>query len=80
MARILLACKDEPWFGDFYESLPVNNGMKIKSGTIGGVLGYAGFHTSSLGIPYVFAILVSNYQGGTQAMRNQMFRVLDSLK
>lgn len=80
MSRILWSCQDEPWFDDFYKSLPVNNGMKIKSGTIGGVLGYAGYHTSALGIPYVFAILVSNYQGGAQAMRNQMFRVLDSLK
>jgi len=80
MSRILLACREEPWFEDFYESLPVNNGMKIKSGTIGGVLGYAGYHTSSLGIPLVFTILVSNYQGGAQAMRNQMFRLLDSLK
>jgi len=80
MSRILLACKAESWFEDFYESLPVNNGMKIKSGTIGGVLGYAGYHTSSIGIPYVFAILVSNYQGGAQSMRNQMFRLLDSLK
>lgn len=39
MSRILLACREEPWFEDFYESLPVNNGMKIKSGTIGGCWG-----------------------------------------
>ncbi len=80
MTRILLAIREEPWFEDFYESLPVNNGMKMKSGTIGGVLGYAGYHTSAAGTPYVFSIMISNYQGGAQSMRNQLFRLLDSLK
>src|SRR5690606_14886197 len=35
LARILLAAKKEPWFASFFESLPVYNGMKMKSGTIG---------------------------------------------
>lgn len=80
MAKILAACQQEPWFNDFYESLPVNNGMKMKSGTIGGVLGYAGYHTSADGVPYVFSMLVSNYDGGAQAMRRNMFKLLEVLK
>lgn len=80
MAEILAACQSEPWFNDFYESLPVNNGMKMKSGTIGGVLGYAGYHTSTEGVPYVFSMLVSNYEGGAQSMRRNMFKLLEVLK
>ncbi|SFB82512.1 D-alanyl-D-alanine carboxypeptidase / D-alanyl-D-alanine-endopeptidase (penicillin-binding protein 4) [Parapedobacter composti] len=80
MARILAAAKKEPWFGSFYESLPVNNGMKMKSGTISGVLGYAGYHTSKAGTPLVFALIVNNYQGNATPMRQRMFRLLDVLK
>ncbi len=80
MARILASVRHEPWFASFHESLPTINGMTMKSGTIGGVLGYAGYHTATDGTPLVFALLVNNYQGPAQAMRNRMFRLLDTLK
>lgn len=80
MAKILNAIQHQSWFPSFYESVPTNNGMKLKSGTISGVLGYAGYHTASDGKEYVLAMLVSNYQGGATAMRRQMFRLLDVLK
>lgn len=80
MARILQSIRREPWFGSFYESLPTYNGMKMKSGTIGGVLGYAGYQTAPDGTPLVFALLVNNYQGGAQAMRQRMFQLLNTLK
>lgn len=80
MARILASIRNEPWFASFLESLPINNGMKMKSGTIGGVLGYAGYHTSKDGTPLVFALLVNNYQGAAQPMRNRMFQLLNTLK
>src|SRR5690606_31125829 len=80
MARILQSIGKEPWFGSFYESLPTYNGMKMKSGTIGGVLGYVGYQNASDGTPLVFALLVNNYQGGAQAMRQRMFQLLNTLK
>lgn len=80
LARVLLAAKKEPWFASFFESLPVYNGMKMKSGTIGGVLGYVGYQTSKDGTPLVFALLVNNYQGTATPMRQRMFRLLDVLK
>lgn len=80
LARILLTAKKEPWFASFFESLPVYNGMKMKSGTIGGVLGYVGYQTSKEGTPLVFALLVNNYQGTAAPMRQRMFRLLDHLK
>lgn len=80
MARILNAAKSKPWFGAFYEGLPTYNHMKMKSGTIAGVLGYAGYQTHSSGRPLVFSFLINNYQGGASAMRQRMFRMLDVLK
>ncbi|MFC3198309.1 D-alanyl-D-alanine carboxypeptidase/D-alanyl-D-alanine-endopeptidase [Parapedobacter deserti] len=80
LARILVSAKKEPWFASFFESLPTYNGMKMKSGTIGGVLGYAGYQTASDGTPLVFALLVNNYQGPATPMRQRMFRLLDTLK
>src|SRR5690606_35023600 len=53
LARILASVKSEPWFAGYFESLPTYNGMKMKSGTIGGVLGYAGYQTSKDGTPLV---------------------------
>ena len=80
MARILNSAKSKPWFDGFYEALPTYNNMKMKSGTIAGVLGYAGYHTNAAGRSLVFSFLVNNYQGGATAMRRKMFRMLDALK
>ena len=80
LARMLTSIRREPWFASFHESLPTYNGMRMKSGTIGGVLGYAGYHTSKDGIPLAFVLLVNNYQGTAQPMRNRMFQLLNTLK
>lgn len=80
MTRILSSVRREPWFDSFFESIPINNGIRMKSGTIGGVLGYAGYHTDREGTPLVFVLLVNNYQGAAQPMRNRMFRLLNTLK
>jgi D-alanyl-D-alanine carboxypeptidase/D-alanyl-D-alanine-endopeptidase (penicillin-binding protein 4) len=80
MVKILLYNQDQPWFSAYLDSFPVINEMKMKSGTINGVLGYAGYHESANGNQFVFSILVSNYHGGAQAMRNQLFNVLNILK
>ena len=80
LARILTSVKSEPWFVSFFESLPTYNGMKMKSGTIGGVLGYAGYQTNQDGTPLVFSLLVNNYNGSATPMRRRMFQLLNVLK
>ena len=80
MARILTSVRNTPWFESFYESLPTYNGMKMKSGTIGGVLGYTGYQTTANGTPLVFSLLVNNYQGPAQPMRQRMYQLLNTLK
>lgn len=80
MVQVLNAAKKQNWFNSYYENIPLVNNMKMKSGTIDGVLGYAGYHTSRNGTPLVFAFLVNNHEGRASSMRQKMFRVLDSLK
>lgn len=80
MAGILQSVKAEPWFGSFYESLPQYNNMKMKSGSISDVLAYTGYHTNTSGTTFVFSFIVNNYSGSSSALRQKMFRVLNTLK
>src|SRR5690606_29833220 len=80
MAKIMHYAQNRTWFADFQKSLPAINGMTMKSGTIGGALGYTGFHTNNAGTPVTFSLLVNNYTGSTSAMRQEMFKLLNSLK
>ena len=54
--------------------------MKMKSGTIKDVKGFAGYHTSKKGVEYIFSFLVNNYNGPTGSLVQKMYRVLDELK
>ena len=80
MAHVLQWARKEPWFDDFYESLPVYNDMKMKSGSISHVLCYAGYHLMLSGREVCFSIMVNNYNGKTSAIKQKMFTVLDNLK
>jgi len=79
MATVLQSAKKEGWFGDFYESLPTYNDMKMKSGSILNVLTYAGYQIYK-GRELCFSIMVNNYSGSTKNIKEKMFRVLDELK
>ena len=79
MAKILQSAKKESWFADLYESLPVYNNMKMKSGSINNVLCYAGYQTHN-GRELCFSIMVNNFSGSSRGIKEKMFRVLDVLK
>jgi D-alanyl-D-alanine carboxypeptidase/D-alanyl-D-alanine-endopeptidase (penicillin-binding protein 4) len=70
----------QSWFSSFYLSLPEFNDMKMKSGTIMGVKGFCGYHTSKEGRKYIFSFLVNNYNGSSSAIVNKMYKVLNELK
>ncbi len=80
MAKVLQSIKKEPWFDSFYESLPVYNNMKMKSGSISDVIAYTGYHTASSGTPLVFSFMINNYSGSSTAVRQKLFNVLNVLK
>ena len=79
MALILQSAVKEPWFGSYYESLPLYNNMKMKSGSISDVLAYAGYQDNN-GAKLCFSFIVNNYNGSTSGIKQKMFRVLDELK
>lgn len=78
--EILKYAKTKDWFPYFYDALPEYNGMKMKSGTISGVKGFCGYHTSKDGNEYIFSFLVNNYNGSPSALVEKMYRVLNELK
>ncbi len=78
--QILQHAKAQPWFDGFYHSLPEYNGMKLKSGTINGVKGFCGYHTSKDGKSYTLSFIVNNYNGSASALVQKMYKVLDVLK
>ncbi|MGJ1227683.1 D-alanyl-D-alanine carboxypeptidase/D-alanyl-D-alanine endopeptidase [Sphingobacterium siyangense] len=80
MNKIMQYAQKQSWYPAFYESLPTYNNMKMKSGTIGGVLGYTGVHTNKTGQSFTYTLLVNNYAGPASSMRQQMFKLLDVLK
>jgi len=80
MNKIMQYAQKQSWYPAFYESLPTYNNMRMKSGTIGGVLGYTGVHTNKTGQSFTYTLLVNNYSGSASSMRQQMFKLLDVLK
>ena len=78
--EILKYATTKDWFHYFYNSLPLYNGMVMKSGTISDVKGFCGYHKAKDGKEYIFSFLVNNYSGKTSAVVNKMYKVLDALK
>ncbi|AMR34511.1 D-alanyl-D-alanine carboxypeptidase [Mucilaginibacter sp. PAMC 26640] len=79
MARIMQSAAKETWYKDFYESLPVYNDMRMKSGSINSAQAYTGYQTYQ-GRNLCFAIIVNNYNGTGRGIREKMFKVLNEMK
>ncbi len=79
MAKIVQSAYGQSWYRYFYESLPLYNDMKMKSGSIADVLAYTGFQEHK-GQMLCFSIIVNNYNGTTSGIKQKMFTVLDVLK
>jgi serine-type D-Ala-D-Ala carboxypeptidase/endopeptidase (penicillin-binding protein 4) len=80
LVNVMQDAKVQAWYPAFYEGLPVINGIKMKSGSIGGVRGYTGYVKSANGTEYTFAFLVNNFDGTSSAVMQKMFTVLNTLK
>jgi len=80
LTKALFYAKGRSWFHSFYNALPEINGMKMKSGLIGGSRSYAGFQKAANGKEYIFSIIVNNYNGSLSEMDRKLFKILDLLK
>ncbi len=80
LVKVLQYARSRPWYMQYSAAFPEYNKMKLKSGTIGGSKGFAGYHTSKEGVGYTVAIIVNNYDGSANEIVRKMFLVLDELK
>ena len=67
-------------YPEFYASLPLINAIHMKSGYIGGTRAYAGYHTLPSGQKVCFAFILHGYTVTPRQARQDMFRILDSMK
>lgn len=75
LVKVLQFAQSKSWFNSFYNALPEYNGIKMKSGTIGGVKSFTGYVGG-----YTFAIVINNYNGSSSEITRKMYKVLDVLK
>ncbi|MEP7251360.1 MAG: D-alanyl-D-alanine carboxypeptidase/D-alanyl-D-alanine-endopeptidase [Ginsengibacter sp.] len=80
LVTIMQYARKQKWFPAFFDALPEINGIKMKSGSIGGVVSYTGFIKSKSGENYTFSFIINNFDGETNAIRKKMWRLLDILK
>ncbi|HEX8334271.1 MAG TPA: D-alanyl-D-alanine carboxypeptidase/D-alanyl-D-alanine-endopeptidase [Segetibacter sp.] len=80
LVTVMQYAKGRIWFSSFHNSLPEYNGLKMKSGTIGGAKSFTGYASSKTGEEYTFAIIINNYTGSAGEVVRKMYRVLDVLK
>ncbi len=80
LVTILQYASKQAWYNSYWDGFPIYNEMKLKSGTIGDVKGFSGYHTAKDGTKYIISFLVNNYNGNTKALVSKMFKVLDNFK
>ncbi len=80
LVQVLQYAHQQNWYDAFSKALPLYNNMKMKSGTIGGVKAFAGYHTAGNGKEYSFAIIVNNYDDTKGSITPKLFKILDLLK
>lgn len=80
LTTVLAYAKQQSWFTEFYDGIPVYNDMKMKSGTISRVKGYTGYQKSKDGNEYIFTMLINNYNGSEFSLIRKMYKVLDNIK
>lgn len=80
LTQVLQFAKTRNWYNSFYHALPEMNGIKMKSGYIGGVRSYTGYIRSKTGEEYTFAFIINNFDGPASTVREKMYRVLNLLK
>lgn len=79
LVKVLLFSRQQPWFSDYFNGFPVISGIKMKSGSINGVISYTGI-INGKGGDYVFAFIVNNYSGSGAQVRRKMWKLLGVLK
>jgi serine-type D-Ala-D-Ala carboxypeptidase/endopeptidase (penicillin-binding protein 4) len=80
LVTVMQYAKKQNWFSSFYNALPLQNEIKMKSGYIGGARSYTGYIKSKSGTEYTFSFIINNYDGNPGTVREKMWKLLDILK
>jgi D-alanyl-D-alanine carboxypeptidase/D-alanyl-D-alanine-endopeptidase (penicillin-binding protein 4) len=80
LTRALRYAMGRPWFPAFDKAMPVHSGIRMKSGTMGGVRSYAGYIKGRDGREYVFAVIVNNFSGSGATLNRKLWDLLEALK
>jgi D-alanyl-D-alanine carboxypeptidase/D-alanyl-D-alanine-endopeptidase (penicillin-binding protein 4) len=76
----LLYARSRPWFDAFDRAMPIHNGIRMKSGTMGGVRSYAGYLHSRDGRDYVFAVVVNHFSGPGSAAAERIRQFIAAIR
>ncbi len=80
LVTVMQYARQQNWYTSFVHALPLQNGIKMKSGSIGGVRSYTGYVKSKAGTEYTFSFIVNNFDGSAGIVREKMWKLLDILK
>lgn len=80
MVRALLYARGRPWFPVFDRAMPLHDGIRMKSGTMGGVRSYAGYLRARDGRDYVFAVIVNNFSGPGAAAAERIRQFISAIR
>ena len=80
LVTVMQYARQQNWYASFVYALPLQNGIKMKSGSIGGVRSYTGYVKSKAGVEYTFSFIINNFDGSAGTVRDKMWKLLDILK
>jgi len=79
LVTVMEYARKQSWFPAFYEALPTISGIKMKSGSINGVISYTGYIKGKNNNDYTFSFVINNYDGSGNDVRHKMWDLLGIL-
>lgn len=79
LVTVMEYARNQNWFPSFYKALPTISGIKMKSGSINGVISYTGYIKGKNNNEYTFSFVINNYNGSGNSVRHKMWQLLGML-
>ena len=79
LVTVMEYARKQKWFSSFYAALPTISGIKMKSGSINGVISYTGYIKGKDNNQYTFSFVINNFDGSGNAVRRKMWDLLGIL-
>lgn len=79
LVTVMEYARKQKWFPSFYDALPTISGIKMKSGSINGVISYTGYIKGKDNNEYTFSFVINNFDGSGNAVRRKMWDLLGIL-